>query len=193
MPSFAALDAKARRGPLDGRSLPDGAGFSLRAAPDAARFLLRGEREVAALAGAAFGVLIPLKPCRAESLGSRASIWLGPDEWLLLAQGEEPAPLAEALETALAGRPHSLVDVSQRQVGLELNGSLAARALTAGCPLDLRDAAFPVGMATRTMLGKSEIVLWRRETTRFHVEVWRSFADYAARFLIEAARRAPSP
>jgi sarcosine oxidase subunit gamma len=193
MPSFVALAAGARRGPLEGRSLPDGARFSLRAAPDAARFVLRGEREVAALAGAAFGAPIPLKPCRAESLGTRASIWLGPDEWLLLAEGEEPAPLVETLETALAGRPHSLVDVSQRQIGVEAAGPLAARALSAGCPLDLSEAAFPAGMATRTMLAKSEIVLWRREPTRFHVEVWRSFADYAASFLIEAARRAPSP
>ena len=65
------------------------------------------------------------------------------------------------------------------------------RALSAGCPLDLSDGAFPVGMATRTMLAKCEIVLWRRDPQRYHVEIWRSFADYAANFLAEAARRAP--
>ena len=89
--------------------------------------------------------------------------------------------------------PHSLVDVSQRQIGLELSGANAALALNAGCPLDLGLGAFPVGAATRTMLSKAEIVLWRRETALFHVEVWRSFADYAVSFLAEAARRAPKP
>jgi sarcosine oxidase subunit gamma len=93
----------------------------------------------------------------------------------------------------LSVRPHSLVDVSQRQIGLNVSGAVAARALSAGCPLDLRDRAFPVGFATRTMLAKTEIVLWRRGASRFQVEVWRSFADYAASFLIEAARRAPRP
>jgi len=45
-----------------------------------------------------------------------------------------------------------------------------------------------VGMCTRTVLGKADIVLWRTGPDSFHVEVWRSFADYVARFLTEAAR-----
>ena len=52
----------------------------------------------------------------------------------------------------------------------------AARALNAGCPLDLSLKAFPVGMATPTIFDKAETVLWRRAATTFHVEVWRSFA-----------------
>jgi sarcosine oxidase, subunit gamma len=38
------------------------------------------------------------------------------------------------------------------------------------------------------VLGKADIVLWRTGTDTFHVEVWRSFADYVSRFLAEAAR-----
>ena len=51
-------------------------------------------------------------------------------------------------------------------------------------------AAFPVGMATRTLYDKAEIVLWRRGETTFHVEVWRSFAPHVAASLAEAARGA---
>jgi heterotetrameric sarcosine oxidase gamma subunit len=36
------------------------------------------------------------------------------------------------------------------------------------------------------VLGKCDIVLWRTGAAAFHVEVWRSFADYASRFLAEA-------
>jgi sarcosine oxidase, subunit gamma len=60
--------------------------------------------------------------------------------------------------------------------------------LNAGCPLDLDLSAFPVGMCTRTVLAKAEIVLWRTSQDVFHVEVWRSFADYVSRFLAEVAR-----
>ncbi len=67
------------------------------------------------------------------------------------------------------------------------------RALSAGCPLDLRVSAFPVGMATRTIFDKAEIVLWRREERAFRVEVWRSFAAYLVAALTEAARGASSP
>jgi len=60
--------------------------------------------------------------------------------------------------------------------------------LAAGCPLDLDASAFPVGMCTRTMLAKAEIVLWRTDPQVFRVEVWRSFVAYVSQFLGEAAR-----
>lgn len=187
----AAHIAVVRRSPLDDKTLPASAGFTLAPAPQAARFILRGDAAVAGAAGAAFGVAVPMKSGAPGTKGGRAAIWLGPDEWLLIADGEEPAALGATLEAALKDQPHSLVDVSQRQLGVELSGPLARRALSAGCPLDLRDGPFPVGFATRTILAKSEIVLWRREARSYRVEVWRSFADYVVDFLSEAARRAP--
>jgi sarcosine oxidase subunit gamma len=94
----------------------------------------------------------------------------------------------KTLETALDPLPHSLVDVSHRQIGLVIEGERAALILAAGCPLDLDIRAFPVGMCTRTLLGKAEIVLWRTAETSFHLEVARSFAPYMARFLEQADR-----
>ena len=54
--------------------------------------------------------------------------------------------------------------------------------------LDLHLDAFPVGMCTRTLFGKAEIVLWRTGEETFHIEVWRSFAPYLLGCLNEAAR-----
>ena len=49
-------------------------------------------------------------------------------------------------------------------------------------------AAFPVGMCTRTLFGKAEIVLWRTAPRPFRIEVWRSFAPYVLGCLDEACR-----
>jgi sarcosine oxidase subunit gamma len=46
---------------------------------------------------------------------------------------------------------------------------------------------FPVGMCTRTVLAKADIVLWRTRDESFHVEVWRSFAGYVTGLLSEIA------
>jgi sarcosine oxidase, subunit gamma len=69
-----------------------------------------------------------------------------------------------------------------------VRGPHAAEILNSGCPLDLGLVAFPVGMCTRTVLAKAEIVLWRSAPDVFRIEVWRSFTDYVARFLDAAAR-----
>jgi sarcosine oxidase subunit gamma len=178
-----------RAGALQSRGLLEAKGkLAMRALPAAARLLLRGGVEAAERAGAVLGLPIPLVPCRASERAERAALWLGPDEWLLLAPEAETADLLAAQGSALAGLPHALTDVGHRQAGIELAGPLAAETLNAGCPLDLELEAFPVSMCTRTLLGKAEVVLWRREAGTFHVEVQRSLASYAWRFLEEAAR-----
>ena len=154
-------------------------------APPATRFILRGADAVTA-ASAAFGVALPTTPTRAATNGERTAFWLGPDEWLLIAPEAETAALQQTLETALAGVPHALVNVSNRQTALLIEGTGAATALNAGTPLDLALSAFPVGMVARTIFEKAEIVLWRSGAESFRVEVWRSFAPYV-RALLEAA------
>jgi sarcosine oxidase, subunit gamma len=156
--------------------------------PPATRYILRGGPEVRAAAATVLGVGVHSIACRAETRGTRSALWLGPDEWLLLAADAEGAALGAALGTALSSLPHSLVDVSHRQSALRVSGAHAATLLSAGCPLDLDARAFPVGMCTRTMLAKAEVVLWRTEPEAFRLEAWRSFMDYISQFLAEATR-----
>ena len=180
--------ASLRRLPLTG--LPDSPalGATLTALPPLARFILRGRAAAQDAAAGPLGFALPQQACRAASVGDRAALWLGPDEWLLLTAEADGPALHAALESALAGLPHALVDVGHRQSGLTLAGPVAALVLNAGCPLDLDPAAFPVGMCTRTVLGKADIVLWRTAPDAFHIEAWRSFLPYVWRFLGEAAR-----
>ncbi|WP_072571675.1 sarcosine oxidase subunit gamma [Granulibacter bethesdensis] len=138
-------------------------------------------------ADGALGFSLP-QALRATVQGERAALWMGPEETLILS--DEADDLAPALEAALKDVPHALVDVSHRQIGLLIEGERAADALNTGCPLDLSEAAFPVGMCTRTIYHKAEIVLWRLSSTQFHVEVWRSFAPYVWELLDEARREA---
>ena len=163
----------------------------VRALPPAARYILRGNPQVMAAAASALSLTISQIACRAATNGSVAALWLGPDEQLLLAP--EAADLAATLQPALRDLSHSLVEVSHRQIALEVSGPHATAVLNAGCPLDLDLSAFPVGMCTRTVFAKAEIVLWRTDETVFHVEVWRSFASYLTEFLAEVAREVALP
>jgi sarcosine oxidase subunit gamma len=184
----AALEV---RSPLEGFAFPAGPRFALVEALPAARFILRGAEAVRVACGMAFGVEPPSRLGPAGESEGRAALWLGPDEWLLIADGADAADIGAMLESVLEGTAHSLVDVSHRQTALIASGPTAARVLNAGCPLDLDLKAFPVGFATRTLFDKVEIVLWRRAETTFHIEIWRSFAPFLVGSLAEAARGAP--
>ena len=175
----------------------------LKSLPPARRYAFYGDAPARAAAEAAWGVPFSDDACRAISRDSRATLWLGPDEYLLLdfaggdpgaahaAAGDSQAHHAAAcdpdLSRALTGISHALVDVSHRQFALEVSGPHADTILNGACPLDLDLAEFPIGMCTRTVFAKAEIVLWRTRRDAFHVEVWRSFSGYVTGVLTEIA------
>lgn len=159
--------------------------LEIKAGEPRTRFIFRGAKARAS-AGKAFGVAFPTDACRAKSKEDRSALWLGPDEWLLLAPDGTRDDIAAAF--ARLRNAHSAVDVSHRNTSILIEGALAEDVLAAGCPLDLIEAEFPVGMCTRTVIGKVEVVLWRTAPDAFHIEVWRSFADYLFKFFDEAAR-----
>jgi sarcosine oxidase, subunit gamma len=179
------------------RSLPAAPATEwLKATPSALRFILHADAGARRAAVPAWGVRFAEEPCRALVEGARATLWLGPDEYLLLgradgsdsdiAQSEHVA--AEAIERALGDMPHALVNISHRQFGLEVSGPHAATILNGACPLDLDLGEFPIDMCTRTVLAKADIVLWRTGDDAFHLEVWRSFSGYVTGLLSEIAR-----
>jgi sarcosine oxidase, subunit gamma len=146
------------------------------ALPPQDRFILRGA------ACPEFGLGLPAGPCRAA--GDWA-LWLGPDEWLLLADRGTGATLRARIGEAAAGRVYALVDVSHREVAMQITGGDAANVLNGSVPLDLSEKAFPVGMCTRTVCGKAEIILWRRGVDSWRIYVARTYAGYV-RGLLDA-------
>jgi sarcosine oxidase subunit gamma len=162
---------------------------ALRAMPPTTQLAFRGQGAAVDLAGAAFTVALPVTPCRAVGNETRAALWLGPDEWLLLASEMDQSAILAELAQVLEGVPHALLPISHRNVALEITGPDAALVLNSACPLDLYPPAFPVGMCTRTILGKAQIVLWRTHADRFHIIAWRSFAPYVWDILVEARAR----
>ena len=149
------------------------------------RLSVRAGAAAATGIGLALGVLLPTVPCRSVIARDRAALWLGPDEWMILAP-ENVSDLMGVAAKAVGDHAASLIDVSHRSRTLEITGPKAAWCLNAFCALDLDIGAFPVGMCTRTVLGKAEIVLWRIAPEVFHMDVARSFVPYVWACLEEA-------
>ncbi len=121
--------------------------------------------------------------------GQRWVLWLGPDWWLVvdapdLAGGLEPA-LVTTLRDA-AGGDASVVDVSAHRTTLELTGRYARTVLEHGCSLDLHPRAFGVGTCAQATLAKAQVVLHHTGESTYRVSVRASYADYLARWLVDA-------
>jgi sarcosine oxidase subunit gamma len=143
------------------RSLLGSAELTVNSVPAAARFALRCDPAAVKILSESFGLPLPVVQGQFTVAEPLAALQLGPDEWLLLAaDGSQPA-IATAFASAASRSPFSLVDVSHRYVAMDVKGDCAADALSLGCPLDLHESVFPVGHCTRTVFGKTEIVLWR--------------------------------
>jgi sarcosine oxidase, subunit gamma len=157
----------------------------VRAMPPATRLSLRikGEPPPHAIAGLRLDQPIN----RFSTADGRHAARLGPNEWLILGAPGDEEKLCAALADALGDRFHALVDVSQASLAFAVEGPDAEAILNAGCPLDLDLRACPVGFATRSILGKCEVIVLRESEHAFRVECWRSFGEYVRAFLLEAA------
>jgi sarcosine oxidase subunit gamma len=153
--------------------------------PDAAKLIFRGRPAAIQAVGDLFGIALPRDACRFVEKQHRSVFWLGPDEWMFQAVGEDATELMDSLELGLTEHPHSLVDVSHRSDAFAVAGPRSSYLLNHGCPLDLSLEAFPVGMCTRTIYAKATILLSRPQQDTFHIDVWRSFAPYVWELLDE--------
>ena len=185
----------ARRGALDGRFAavadlaPDG-GLTLAELTPPAQVTLRGrlaDPVFARAVGAALGLVLPGEANTVRTAEGVSVLWLGPSEWLVAAEAGVEGGLVRTLSGALQGAHAAVVDVSGQRARLRLAGPQALDLLAKGMTLDLDAHAFPTGRCAQTLLAKAGVLIHRLDDRpTFDLYVRRSFADYLARWLLDA-------
>lgn len=128
---------------------------------------------------------------RTKQSGEWHALHLAPDEWLLIGVAGGEDYLSERF--AASSVPHSLVTVSDRNLGIALFGDGAAHVINSGCAIDLEISRFPVGCCTRTLFGKVTVMLWRTGEVAFQIHYARSFDEYVTMLVESAANDLPDP
>lgn len=148
-------------------------------APDETQLLLHGHPRDRTALSAIVGFDLPERMLTSATGGTWHALHLSPDEWLLV--GPDRARAGMIARFAAPTIALSLVDVSDRSVGIDLSGPLADAFLAGGCALDL--ATILPGGCTRTLFGKATILLWRRG------ESWRlSYARSYDAYVVDLLR-----
>lgn len=133
------------------------------------------------------GTGLPRSAGDVASHGEHSVLWQGPDEWLVVSQMSAEA-LVEELRSSVAGAHAAIVDVSANRTVVELRGAAARAVLQKGCPLDLNPRAFAPGRAVSTTLARIPLILWQVGPDSYRLLPRSSFADYVARWLLDATR-----
>jgi len=133
------------------------------------------------------GAAPPAEPLSSVEAGDRRVLWLGPDEWLVVAPPEERPDLPGSIDAVLGGIHAAVTETGESMTVIELAGPRATDVLRKGCDLDLHPRAFPAGRVVRTLLAKDAIVLHKTsEAPAWEVYVHRSFSEYLWRWLEDA-------
>jgi heterotetrameric sarcosine oxidase gamma subunit len=125
----------------------------------------------------ALGMPFPA-PGQPSRFGEARLVWAGPGRALLLGR---PAP--DGL-----GEVAAVVDQSDAQACVLLEGPAARDVLARLVPLDLREAAFPEGASARTLLGHMTVTLLRAGPDAYEVMAFRSMAQTLAHEVAAAMR-----
>ncbi|QKK03497.1 MAG: sarcosine oxidase subunit gamma [Pseudomonadota bacterium] len=166
-----------------------GAGPRLSESPFAARLMLRAIEPLDALnrrIGPLLGLALDDTPNRATESANLTVFWQRVDHWLIVAPDDRREALITALDDALADGDSSLVDLSDYYTTLLLEGERAVDVLMKGCSLDLHPRAFAVGDMALTRLAQADVMLHRSGERRYAIQMRRSFAEYALKWLFDA-------
>ncbi|GAA3670790.1 sarcosine oxidase subunit gamma family protein [Lentzea roselyniae] len=140
--------------------------------------------------GSALGVAFPPVPCTFTSgsgpFGDVEVLWLGPDEFLVVAPPDLQIPLEDALRAARGSARGSVVDTSAQRTTVVLEGAHVRDVLAHGCSVNLHPSSAPVGTCVQTLLARTGIILQVTGEDRFTVLVRSSFAGYLAAWLSDA-------
>jgi len=137
----------------------------------------------------ALAVALPVTPNTSCIVSDVAALWLGPDEFLILTPPGEETKALNRLQPRLLDHHHALTDLTSGQTIIHLSGKHVTDLLAKGCSVDLDARAFRAGNCVQTHLAKANVLIWQpHESRNFEVIVRRSFAEYLALWIEDAAQ-----
>ncbi len=139
--------------------------------------------------GKLLGVDLPRSPNTIASGQDFLTIWLGPDEWLLVGERDLGVAMASALRGTLNTGCTAVTEVGSGQTVIRLRGSATWDLLARGCVLDLSSTAFPTDACAQTGLARVPVLLVSIDSEpTIDLIVRRSFATYLWAWIHDAGR-----
>lgn len=133
------------------------------------------------------GIKLPTVPGHFESNGVSHIYWLGPTEWLVIVTGGSEVEVETRLRESLQGH-FVVVDVSGGQTLINISGEGVDIVLKKSSGYDFHPSRFEAGRCVQTTFAKATALVSKKSDGSFDLVIRRSFADYLAQWLLDAAK-----
>jgi|TARA_B110000438_G_scaffold268512_1_gene284174 sarcosine oxidase, subunit gamma len=157
---------------------------------------LRGKnRDFLSIIGKNINMILPVKSNTSSSSDRYTSLWLSPDEWMIVSNDtmdkesnnyEIEKLLFNKISKTNLG---AVTDVSDQFVLINLNGKKVFDLLSTGCPFDFNDFSTKKGAVVQTLLAHIDVVIHLKEINTVSLFVRRSFSEHLFSWIDDAASR----
>ena len=171
--------------------------FSMKEKTSVAKINLRGNlenKEFTSKVGKILGMILPNEACSTSSKEKITSLWLGPNEWLLVSNNELPKETnTYELEQVLFDNISktnlgAITNVTDHFTIFKLSGSNIFEVLSKGCPFDFNSENFGDNKVVQTILNHVDVTIHRKGENDVDLYVRRSFAGHLWDWLKDSAK-----
>jgi len=170
--------------------------FSMKEKSPVAKINLRGNlenKDFVSKVGKILGMILPQEACSTSNKEKITSLWLGPNEWLLVSNYEIPKEtntyeleqvLFDNISKANLG---AITKVTDHFTIFNLSGSNIFEVLSKGCPFDFSSEDFGANKGVQPILKHVDVKIHRKNENDVDLYVRRSFAAYLWDWLKDSA------
>ena len=170
--------------------------FTMKEKTPVGKINLRGDlenKDFVSTAGKILGMILPKEPCTTSTKEKITSMWLGPNEWLLVSNDtvtkeSNDYELEKVLFNDISKKNlGSVTNVSDHYTIFSLTGSNIFQILSKGCPFDFDSKNFGDNRAIQTILNHVDVTIHRKTKEDVDLYVRRSFSEYLWKWIKDSA------
>ena len=157
---------------------------------------LRGKkRDFFTTVGKHLDMILPTESNTSSSSSKLTSIWLSPDEWMVVSNEEiekdtNKYDLEESLYNSISKTSlGAVVDVSDQFVMLELEGANIYELFSSGSPFNFNEFKEKKGSTTQTLLNNIDVIIHNKSENLVNLFVRRSFSEHLYSWINDSASR----
>jgi sarcosine oxidase, subunit gamma len=157
---------------------------------------LRGKkREFFTTVGKHLDMILPAEANTSSSSSKLTSIWLSPDEWMVVSNEEiekdtNKYDLEKNLYNSISKTSlGAVVDVTDQFVMLELAGKNIYELFSSGSPFNFNEFKEKKGSTTQTLLNNIDVIIHNKGENLVNLFVRRSFSEHLYSWINDSASR----